>query len=201
MKISDLSFRNLDRRFFIITDKKTSELLLMNEYVPNACALVFCYVNPNAFITFEIVGYSVDGQETVFCDGEPRKVYIDFIANSKCEEIKPTPALLSHPIVNECKKFYEDETVLALREMKELDSVRAFSSPDILNVTIVNGEVGYNGKCRISSVSQSGELICENLCALPFLGVGEKIQVEFTQIEGQTVAYSVTSKTLDFNKE
>ena len=191
MKISDLSFRKLDRRFFVITDKKTSELLLMNEYEPSSCALLYCYVNPNAFITFEIVGYIKDGKETVFCDGQPRKVYIDFIAESKCEEINPSPSLLSHPIINESKKFYEDETVLALRDMQELDSVRAFSSPDILNVTIICDGVGYNGKCRISSVSQKGELICENLCALPFLGVGEKIQVSFTQIEGQTVAYSV----------
>lgn len=191
MKICDLSFRDLDKRFFIIPDKKTSELLLMNEYSPSASALLFCYINPNAFITFEIVGYKINEEITVFSDGEPRKVYIDFIANSKCEEIKPTPNLLAHPIIKECEKFYQDETVLALRDMKELDSVRDLSSPDILNVTIVKDGVGYNSKCRISSISSSGQLFCENLCALPFLQVGEKVQVSFTQIDGQTVAYCI----------
>ena len=191
MKISDLSFREMDRRFFLITDKKTSELLLMNEYVPSSFALLFCYINPNSFISFEIVGYKTNEGETVFCDGVPRKVYIDFVANAKCEEIKPSVNLLAHPIVNESKEFYKDETLLALRNMTELDSVRAFSSPDILNVTMVNDGVGYNSKCRVSSLSSKGELFCENLCALPFLSVGEKIQVSFIQVEGQTVAYCI----------
>ena len=190
MKFSSLTFRQLDRKFFLLADVKASTLLLMQEGVEGAQALLYCYINPDALITFDILGYEKNGQRTLFSDGEPRKVYIDFIYECRCEEVRDK-SLSSLPQVAEAQKFYENATVLELRKITEIDSARDAFAPDVLAVTVISGQKAYNTKARIKGVSDSGELLCENLCAFPLLGASDEIRVSFTQSEGAVVAYCV----------
>lgn len=188
MKFSSLSFRDMDRKFFKLLDKKASELLLMGEGEDDCDALLYCYINPDALITFDIIGYESNDKRVLFSDGKPRKVYIDFIYESKCEEIKDKQ-LQGIKQVSDAQKFYTDETLVSLREIDGIDSARDPFAPDVLNITVILGKKAYATKGKICGINPDGKLFCNNLCALPCLQANQIFSVDFAKVDGSVVAF------------
>lgn len=186
-------FRQLDKMTFIITDDKISEYVLQSDY-HGGKAIIYGYIDPEAGVSFEIIGELRDDTAHYFDDGQPRKIRYDFVEN---EEISGfiAPHL---PVMDSIQeKYYKDAFIDAMRDLVEIDHLRHPSHPDIVNVVLPVGEDFVLAPCYYVGIEGS-DLICYLACEVETYASGERLAVSLTRdSEGTPMLYG--NKATDLN--
>ncbi len=189
MKFSDLTFRDIDRRFFVLEDDTLSELLLREEGEEGCKAILYGYVNPDSYVTFDIAGYQKDGTCVFFDDGAPRKAYLDFVDGAPCRALKKTDEMKALSCVKDAKRYYRDEALMAVRALTELDKLRSRNAPDVLSLLVLEGENARQALLRCERVDEFGVLWGRILTSCCGWNEGESVAVSFGKVGGELIAY------------
>ena len=158
-----LSFRDVERRFWVLQSESMSEMLLMDEYRKGTKCVLFCYVKPGSCIAFEIVGYE-NGGIVLFDDRLPRKVYIDTLLDEELTSC-PISEAMADRVSHVVEKEYADVGIVASRQISEIDHLRQPYFPDVITVYCRNKDSSSWQNGTVTRVTDEGTLmlrLCKN---------------------------------------
>ncbi|NHN29628.1 hypothetical protein [Paenibacillus agricola] len=202
MKISEVSFRNLDRQFIVTWDKKVfdfvqksyeipkSDAIILRGYIDHECGFSFvftCYALMKHSIIQPILLKNFDSLLIL------RSGYI-----SDCEF-----SFLSHHINNQdierareiTDRYYDqDEFILDFRNRDEFDLIRADDFPDDVKVYLIgDNKQTEEVWCRVERYNPDSQKIVCKLLNMPYqiftLQEGDCIEITPTKLDEQIVFY------------
>jgi len=197
-KLSEYSFREIDRQFMMIQEidafRRDLEEYDIAEDID--AVFVYAYIDYEIGVSFELLGFvnsSTARLDPVKELNKTFKIRYKMVEEAETEIIKPTQSMLQHPKVQLINQhYYNNEVRNSMRTDSNIDELRSKVNPDDVTALIIaeNGDV-QQVWVRLLGVTEDklvvGELQSETYESSAFKK-GEKVIVSFRKSEDKIFA-------------